>query len=46
LAACNRKKAPVLRKQRSIRKNKTQLAKERLEAEITVAADNSKAEAD
>jgi hypothetical protein len=46
LAACNRKKAPVLRKQRFIRKNKTQLAKERLEAEIAVVADDSEAEAD
>jgi hypothetical protein len=46
LAARNRKKALVLRKQRSIRKNKTQLAKERLEAEIAVAANDSEAEAD
>jgi hypothetical protein len=46
LAAYNRKKTPVLRKQKSIRKNKTQLAKEKLEAEIITIADNSKAEAD
>jgi hypothetical protein len=46
LAACNKKKTLALRKQKSIRKNKTQLAKERLEAEMAVAADNSKTEAD
>jgi hypothetical protein len=46
LAACNKKKALVLKKQKSIRKNKTQLAKERLKAEIAVAADNLEAEAD
>jgi hypothetical protein len=46
LAARNRKKTPALRKQKSIRKNKTQLAKERLEAEIVIAIDNSEAEAD
>jgi hypothetical protein len=46
LATRNRKKTPALRKQKSIRKNKTQLAKERLEAEITVVIDNSEAEAD
>jgi hypothetical protein len=46
LAARNRKKTPVLRRQKSIRKNKTQLVKERLEAEIIVVADNSEAEAD
>jgi hypothetical protein len=46
LAARNGKKAPALRKQRSIRKNKTQLAKERLEAEMAAAIDNSEAEAD
>jgi hypothetical protein len=46
LATRNRKKTPALRKQKSIRKNKTQLAKERLEAEIVAAADNSEAEAD
>jgi hypothetical protein len=46
LAAYNRKKAFVLRKQKSIRKNKTQLAKERLEAEIAAAVDNSEAEDD
>jgi hypothetical protein len=46
LAACNKKKTPALRKQRFIRKNKTQLAKERLEAEIVIVADDSEAEAD
>jgi hypothetical protein len=46
LAACNGKKTPALRKQRSIRKNKTQLAKERLEAEIAVAVDDLEVEAD
>jgi hypothetical protein len=46
LAARNRKKTLALRKQKSIKKNKTQLAKERLEAEIAVAADNSEAKAD
>jgi hypothetical protein len=46
LATRNRKKTPALRKQKFIRKNKTQLAKERLEAEITVAVDNSKTKAD
>jgi hypothetical protein len=46
LAARNGKKAPALRKQRSIRKNKTQLAKEKLEAEIAVAVDNLEVEAD
>jgi hypothetical protein len=46
LAARNGKKAPALRRQRSVRKNKTQLAKERLEAEIGAAADDSEAEAD
>jgi hypothetical protein len=46
LAARNGKKTPALRKQKSIRKNKTQLAKEKLKAEIAAAADNSKAEAD
>jgi hypothetical protein len=46
LAACNGKKAPALRKQRSIRKNKTQLAKERLEAEIAATANNSETKAD
>jgi hypothetical protein len=46
LAAYNRKKTPALRKQKSIRKNKTQLAKERLEAEITVAINNLEIEAD
>jgi hypothetical protein len=46
LATYNRKKTPALRKQKSIRKNKTQLAKKRLEAEITVAANNSETEAD
>jgi hypothetical protein len=46
LATYNRKKAFVLRKQKSIRKNKTQLAKERLEAEIVVTVDNSETEAD
>jgi hypothetical protein len=46
LAACNKKKTPALRKQRSIRKNKTQLAKERLEAEIVVATNDSEAKAD
>jgi hypothetical protein len=44
LATRNRKKTPVLRKQKSIRKNKTQLAKKRLEAEIIAVANNSKAE--
>jgi hypothetical protein len=46
LVVYNKKKTPVLRKQKSIRKNKTQLAKERLEAEIIVAANDLKAEAD
>jgi hypothetical protein len=46
LATCNRKKTPALRKQKSIRKNKTQLAKKRLEVEIAVAVDNSEAKAD
>jgi hypothetical protein len=46
LAAYNRKKTPALRKQKSIRKNKTQLAKERLKAEIVIIIDNSEAEAD
>jgi hypothetical protein len=46
LAACNRKKTPALRKQKSIKKNKTQLAKERLEAEIAVVTNDSEAEAD
>jgi hypothetical protein len=46
LATRNKKKTPALRRQRFIRKNKTQLAKKRLEAEITAAADNSEVEAD
>jgi hypothetical protein len=46
LAARNGKKAPALRRQRSVRKNKTQLVKEILEAEIAAAADDSEAEAD
>jgi hypothetical protein len=46
LAAYNRKKAPALRRQRSVRKNKTQLVKEILEAEIAAAADDLEAEAD
>jgi hypothetical protein len=46
LAACNGKKTLVLRKQRFIRKNKTQLAKERLETEIAAAIDNLKVKAD
>jgi hypothetical protein len=46
LAACNRKKTPALRKQKSIKKNKTQLAKEKLEIEIIVITDNSEAETD
>jgi hypothetical protein len=46
LAAYNRKKTLVLRKQKSIRKNKTQLAKERLEAEITAVTDDSETKAD
>jgi hypothetical protein len=46
LAACNRKKTLALRKQKSIRKNKTQLAKEKLEAEIAVIIDDSEVEAD
>jgi hypothetical protein len=46
LATYNRKKTLVLRKQKFIKKNKTQLAKERLEAEIVVIINNSEAEAD
>jgi hypothetical protein len=46
LAAYNRKKVLALRKQKSIRKNKTQLAKERLEAEIVVIINDSEAETD
>lgn len=46
LAARNGKKAPALRRQRSARKNTTQLAKERSEAEMAVAADDSEAEAE
>lgn len=46
LAARNGKKAPALRRQRSVKKNKSQLAKERLEAEIAEAAEeDSEAEA-
>jgi hypothetical protein len=46
LAAYNKKKTPVLRKQKSIRKNKTQLAKEKLKTKIIVIINNSKAKAD
>jgi hypothetical protein len=46
LAACNKKKTLALRKQKSIRKNKTQLAKKRLEAEIIIIINNSKAKTD
>jgi hypothetical protein len=46
LAARNRKKIPALRKQKSIRKNKTQLAKEKLETEIAVIINNSKTKND
>jgi hypothetical protein len=45
LAIYNRKKTPALRKQKSIRKNKTQLVKERLEAEIVAVIDNLETEA-
>jgi hypothetical protein len=46
LAARNGKKTLALRKQRFIRKNKTQLAKERLKAEIVAITDDLEAEAD
>jgi hypothetical protein len=46
LATRNGKKTPALRKQKSIRKNKTQLAKERLKAEIAVATNDLEAETD
>jgi hypothetical protein len=46
LAAYNKKKTLALRKQRSIRKNKTQLTKERLEVEIVVIINNSEAKTD
>jgi hypothetical protein len=46
LAAYNRKKTPVLRKQKSIKKNKIQLAKKKIKTKITVIVDNLEVKAD